>query len=449
VLFRQFVNDDLGCASYLIGDESSGEAVVVDPAYAIEQYLDEAKKRKARIVRVLETHTHADHVSGHGRFALEHDVPISVHPAAEPQFDFDPLGDGQELALGETAIRVVHTPGHRPEHCCFEVIDRSRGDEPWLVITGDSLLIGDAARPDLASAAEEGARGMHGSLQRLLELPDGVQVYPGHVAGSLCGAGMSSMYSSTIGFERRFNHKLELVGRSVDEFVAETTAFSAPRPPNMERIVELNRGPFVAGQPPLDRAEPADGATVLDVRRTREFVAGHAEGAFNVPLSGSKFSTKSAFVLTADEPVLVHASSEDDAARAAAGLRSVGLFALQGFITEAQPAETMEAIEIEDLERLMAENSVEVLDVREKDERDEGYIVGTRHMPYRLVRSFVDDLRGEERPIVTICTTGNRATIAASVLQAAGIDARPVLGGGVQDWAERGGDTVQFRRCGN
>jgi hydroxyacylglutathione hydrolase len=448
VLFRQFVNDDLGCASYLIGDESSREAVVVDPAYAIEQYLDEAKKRKARIVRVLETHTHADHVSGHGRFALEHDVPVSVHPAAEPHFDFDPLEDGQVLELGETAIRVLHTPGHRPEHCCFEVIDRSRGDEPWLVITGDSLLIGDAARPDLASAAEEGARGMYGSLELLLDLPDGVQVFPGHVAGSLCGSGMSSMYSSTIGFERRFNRKLQLVGRSVDEFVTETTASSAPRPPNMERIVELNRGPFVAAQPPLEPADSADG-TVLDVRRTREFVAGHVEGALNVPLSGSKFSTKSAFVLTADEPVVIHASSQDDVARAVEGLRSVGLFELRGFITEAKPTETMDAVEIDELEALMAETSVEVLDVREKDERDEGYIVGTRHMPYRIVRSFVDDLRGKERPIVTVCSTGNRATIAASVLQAAGVDARPVLGGGVQDWADRGGDTVQFRRCGN
>jgi hydroxyacylglutathione hydrolase len=398
---------------------------------------------------VLETHTHADHVSGHGRFALEHAIPVSVHPVAEPQFDFDPLEDGQELVLGETAIRVVHTPGHRPEHCCFEVIDGSRGDEPWLVITGDSLLIGDAARPDLASAAEDGARGMYESLERLLELPDGVQVYPGHVAGSLCGAGMSSMYSSTIGFERRFNHKLELVSRSVDEFVAETTASSAPRPPNMERIVELNRGPFVAAQPPLGPAGPVDGAIVLDVRRTREFVVGHAGGAFNVPLSGSKFSTKSAFVLAADEPVVIHASTQDEAARAAQGLRSVGLFALQGFITEAEPSETMEAVGIDELEKLMAGENVEVLDVREKDERDDGYIVGTRHMPYRIVRKLVDDLREEERPIVTICTTGNRATIAASVLQAAGIDARPVLGGGVQDWADRGGDTVQFRRCGN
>jgi hydroxyacylglutathione hydrolase len=446
VLFRQFVDDDLGCASYLIGDESAGTAVVIDPAYAIEQYLAEAKRQKARIVRVLETHTHADHVSGHGRLALEHDLPVSVHPEAGVQFAHEPLEDGQEVELGEVTIRVLHTPGHRPEHCCFAVIDRSRGDEPWLVITGDSLLVGDAARPDLATAAEEGAREMFTSLQRLLELPDGVQVYPGHVAGSLCGASMSSMHSSTIGFERRFNHKLRLVGGSESEFVGETTGSSAPRPPNMERIVELNQGPFVAAQPPLEPVAPA-GGTVLDVRPTVEFVAGHVDGALNVPLSGSKFATKSAFVLTADEPVVIHASSRDEAVRAAKGLSAVGLFEARGFMTEAKPTETMQPVALEELDQLVKENAVEILDVREKDERDEGYIVGSRHMPYRIVREFAENFDGG-RPVVTICSSGARAAIAASVLQAAGVEARPLLGAGVDDWAERGGDTVQFRRCG-
>jgi len=445
VQFRQFVDDDLGCASYLIGDESSGEAVVVDPAYAIEQYLEEAEKRHVRITRVLETHTHADHVSGHGRFALEHGVPVSVHPAAKPEFEFEPLEDGQEIDLGQVAIRVVHTPGHRPEHCCFEVIDRSRGDEPWLLITGDSLLIGDAARPDLASEAIEGARGLYGSLQRLLELPDGVELFPGHVAGSLCGAGMSSKASSTIGFERRFNHALN-VGE--EEFVQERANSSTPRPPNMNRIVELNRGPFVGAQPPIATADSPDGGAVLDVRTAREFVAGHVPGAFNVSLSGSSFATKAAFVLTADEPVAIYASSPEDAEEAARGLRSVGLFELRGYLPQAETSEKLEPIELDQLDRLLAEGNVEVLDVREKSERDEGYIDGTRHMPYRIVRKFLDDLP-EDRPIVTICSSGSRASIAASVIASAGLEAHPVLGGGVEDWAERGGSTVQFRRCGS
>ena len=443
--FRQFVNDDLGCASYLIGDESSGEAVVVDPAYAIEQYLAEAEKRHVRITRVLETHTHADHVSGHGRLALEHGATIFVHPVAEPEFDFEPLADGQEISLGEVVIRVLHTPGHRPEHCCFSVVDRSRGDEPWLVITGDSLLIGDAARPDLASAAIDGAHGLYGSLQKLLALSDGVEVYPGHVAGSLCGAGMSSKASSTIGFERAFNRAL---GQDEDEFVQDRANSSAPRPPNMDRIVALNRGPLLAAQPPLGTVDSADGVAVLDVRTASEFVAGHLHGSFNVPVSGSSFATKAAFVLTSDEPVAIHASSTEDAEQAAVGLRSVGLFELRGYLPQADESEKLEPIEIEELDRLLSEGKVEVLDVREKSERDEGYIDGTRHLPYRLVRACVDDLR-TERPVVTICSSGSRAVIAASVLAANGIDAHPVVGGGVEDWAERGGKTVQFRRCGS
>src|SRR2546426_12324814 len=150
VLFRQFVDDDLGCASYLIGDPSKGEAFLVVPAYAIEQYLAAADEAGVRIARVLETHTHADHVSGHGRLALEHGVPISVHPLAEPEFPFDPLEDRQELHAGSVSVRVIHTPGHRPEHCAFVVDER-------LALTGDSPFTGDAARPALPMAAAQSA----------------------------------------------------------------------------------------------------------------------------------------------------------------------------------------------------------------------------------------------------------------------------------------------------
>jgi hydroxyacylglutathione hydrolase len=444
VLFRQFVDDDLGCASYLIGDEKTGEAVVVDPAYEIEPYLEEAARRKARIVRVLETHTHADHVSGHGRLALEHAVRVSAHPLGEPEYDFDPLADGEEVRVGAVAIRVLHTPGHRPEHCCFAVIDRARGDDPWLVITGDSLLVGSAARPDLAVEAADGARDLHRSLVGLLQLSDGVEVYPGHVAGSLCGAQMSSKASTTIGFERRFN---PAVVKDEDTFVAEMSASSAPRPPNMERIVALNRGPFLGAPEPLRTTPSADGTVVLDVRRPELFAAGHAPRALNVPVTDSKFPTKAAFVLPADSRVAIHADSDADAERAARGLRAVGVLELAGRLVDPPADERSQTVELEELDALLREGEVTVLDVREKDERDEGYIAGSRHIPYRLVPAWIDDLR-EEQPLVTICTSGSRAAIAASVLIAEGIEARPVLHGGVEDYAERGGDTVAFRRCG-
>jgi hydroxyacylglutathione hydrolase len=445
VLFRQFVDDDLGCASYLIGNEKTGEAVIVDPAYAIEPYLDEAAHRRARIVRVLETHTHADHVSGHGRLALEHGASVSAHPAGGPQYAFDPIADGDELELGDLAIRVLHTPGHRPEHCCFAVIDRSRGHDPWLVLTGDSLLVGSAARPDLAVEAAEGARDLHRSLRSLLALGDGVEVYPGHVAGSLCGAQLSSKASTTIGFERRFNGALS---REEAEFVAETSASSAPRPPNMDRIVELNRGPFLGAPEPLGTVAEAGDAVVLDVRRPEVFASAHAPGALNVPLGDSSFPTKAAFVIPDGARVALHANSTEDAERAARSLRAVGILDLAGRLVDPPGGECTRTVELEELDALLAQGDVTVLDVREKDERDQGYIAGSRHVPYRLVPAWIDDLRGEQ-PVVTICSSGSRAAIAASVLAAEGIEARPVLNGGVNDYAERGGETVAFRRCGS
>jgi glyoxylase-like metal-dependent hydrolase (beta-lactamase superfamily II)/rhodanese-related sulfurtransferase len=444
VLFRQFVDDDLGCASYLIGDESSGEAVVIDPAYEVAQYLDAAEAEGVRIVRVLETHTHADHVSGHGRLALEHGIPVAIHAAAEPDYEFEALADGDEVKVGAVSIRVIHTPGHRPEHCAFAVSDRERADEPWLVLTGDSLFVGDAARPDLAVEAVEGARDLYRSLLRLMELPDGVEVHPGHVAGSLCGAGMSSKPSSTIGFERRFNPALSRGDE--DEFVAESIR-AGVRPPNMDRIVELNRGPFVGAAEPLEQLNDGGPGSVLDVRPADEFAAGHARGALSVPVDGGGFATKAAFVLPADERVVIHAASAEQAERAAAGLRSVGIFDPAGYGLCPPPDEQLASVEIDELERLLEEGGVEVVDVREPHERDEGYIPGSRNIPYRLVREWADDLQGG-KPVVTICSSGARAGVAASVLVAAGIDARPVLHGGIDDWAERGGGTVSFRRCG-
>jgi hydroxyacylglutathione hydrolase len=444
VIFRQFVADGLGCASYLIGDEHEGSAVVVDPAYAIEQYLDEARRQEARITRVLETHTHADHLSGHGRLALDHGCPVSIHPAAEAAYAHDPLADGQSLAVGSVEIAVVHTPGHRPEHCAFVVTDRSRGDEPWLVLTGDSLFVGDAARPDLAVEARSGAHGLFHSLHRLAELHDGVEVYPGHVAGSLCGAGMSSKASSTIGFERRFNPALRI--QDEEEFVDESSSTSQLRPPNMDRIVDLNRGPFVGSPPPLERVTDAGDATILDVRDPDDFAAGHAHGALNVPVDGTSFATKSAFLLSPDEPIVVHASTREEAERAARGLRSVALLELSGYLLDPPHDEELAPIDVDEVARLLAAGEVDVLDVREKDERDTGYIAGTRHIPYRLLRVCGD--RVGDKPVVTICNTGARAAIAASVLAASGVDVRPVLHGGVDTWQANGGHTVEFRRCG-
>jgi hydroxyacylglutathione hydrolase len=436
VVFHQRVDDDLGCASYLIGDETSGEAVVVDPAYEIDPYLAEAERHGLRITRVLETHTHADHLSGHGRLALEHGAAVHVHPLGEPEFPFEPLADGQLVRVGETAIRVLHTPGHRPEHCCFLVEGR--------LLTGDSLLVGDAARPDLAVDAREGAEGLYGSLRRLAGLPADTGVFPGHVAGSLCATGISSERSSTIAAQLRTNRALAYT--DLQEFVAETASISAPRPPTVERVVALNRGQFIGAPAPLEALQSFDGQ-VLDVRSAHEFAAGHVPGAINVPLTGSSLGTKAGFVLDQDRAVAIHASSSEDAATAASRLRAVGLLDIAGFLAEPAATGRLEPIGLEELEQLLSDG-VEVIDVREKDERDDGYIPGSRHIPYRLVGELAGEL-DNGHPVVTVCNSGARAAVAASVLAANGIPARPLLDAGVPDWEKRGNPVTAFRRCGS
>ena len=305
MLFQQLVDDDLGCASYLIGDETAGEAVVIDPAYAIEPYLEAAERAGVRIVRVLETHNHADHVSGHGRLALEHDVPVSIHTLAEAEYPHEPLEDGAELTIGLLAIRVMHTPGHRPEHCCFLVEGH--------LLTGDSLLVGDAARPDLAVEAREGAEDLFASLRRLAELPDETEVDPGHTGGSLCGAGLRGEKTSTIGMER-----------------AEQRGAQDRRPAGVRGALGRDLGAAAADGRARRRAEPRAvpgcAAAARAARRTdrgncstsaapTRHAAGHAHGAVNVPLDGSSVGTKAAFVLDHDEPITIHASSPDEAGR--------------------------------------------------------------------------------------------------------------------------------------
>jgi glyoxylase-like metal-dependent hydrolase (beta-lactamase superfamily II)/rhodanese-related sulfurtransferase len=444
MVFTQFVDDALGCASYLVGDPGTGQAVVVDPAFAVEQYVEDAARHDVRVVRVVETHTHADHLSGHGRLALEHGIPVSVHPAAGAEYPHEPLADGDEIVVGDVVLRCIHTPGHRPEHCCLAVTDRSRGEDPWVVLTGDSLFVGDAARPDLAVEAREGAEGLFHSLRRLVELGDGVEVYPGHVAGSLCGKAMSSKASTTIGFERRFNPAL--AHDDVALFIAESTGISAPRPPNMERIVELNRGPFVPAPPdPTELASPPADAQVLDVRPIEAFAAGHHAGALSVPVSGTRFSTKAAFVLD-EGPVVVVATDEDEAARGVRGLRAVGRLDIAGYVLGGGP-ESLGLVSVEQLDELL-EAGAELIDVREKDERDSGYIAGSLNIPYRLLALGEANLP-RDRPIVTICETGPRAAIAASILAAHGFDAHPVVDGGIDSWVASGKPTVEFRRCGS
>jgi hydroxyacylglutathione hydrolase len=436
LLFRQFVNEDLGCASYLVGDTDASVAVVVDPAFAIEQYLDAAEQEGVRIERVLETHTHADHVSGHGRFALEHGLPVAISPIGEPGYPYEPLEDGQVVEVGDVRIRVLHTPGHRPEHCAFVVDDE-------LVLTGDSLFVGAAARPDLAIAAREGAEDLFRSLERLAALGDAVRVYPGHVAGSLCGGGMSSETASTIAKERLTNDALQF--GDVQEFVLVSASVSTPRPPTTELVVTLNRGPWVAWPGEVQELPEAGDATVLDVRPFCAYTEGHIAGAISVPVSGGSFGTKAGFVLVPGERVVLHADTPEQAQRAGHMLWAVGLLDVAGYVLTPQATETLATLNVDELRALLESPDLQLVDVRETTERDTGYIPGSQNVPYRLLRKLGCGALDRSRPVVTVCESGPRAAIAASLLQREGFDVRAVADGGIADFA----DTVAFRRCGS
>jgi hydroxyacylglutathione hydrolase len=452
VFFRQVLHDDLGCASYVIAD--GGEAAVIDPKWDVEDYLELAEEHGFRITRVLETHNHADHVSGHGRLAHATGARIGISREAGVAYEHEPLDDGSVVKIGNAAITALATPGHRPEHMAYLVADGDRADQPWLAVTGDSLFIGDLARPDLAVEPEEGARGLYRSVGRLLELEDFAEAWPGHVGGSLCGgAGMSEKPGSTIGFERRFNRFLCL--ENEDEFVRALTRDLAPQPPNFRRIVELNRGPLLteaAALPPLAAAGVKElldsGATLVDGRPTRDFDAEHVPGSLNVTMLRAAVGTRAAWVVDLEAEVVVTSATDEEARRLGRLLEAVGFRQLGGYLTggvpgwrdAGLPTGSTPAIDVPELARRLRRGDVRLLDVRDENEWEDGHVDGSLHIPYYELREGAPpELANGDLPLAVACSVGNRSSIAVSLLKRAGVEqVVHVAEGGVPDLAEHG-----------
>jgi hydroxyacylglutathione hydrolase len=449
MFFRQVLHEDLACASYVIAD--GGEAAIVDPKWELEDYLELADQHDFRVAHVLETHNHADHVSGHGRLAEATGAALHVSGDAGVEYEHEPLADGSELELGDLLIRALATPGHRPEHIAFTVVDRSRGDEPWLVLTGDALFVGAVGRPDLAVDAEEGAHGLFRSSRRLLELADHVELWPGHLGGSLCGgSGMSKKPSSTIGFERRHN---QLLGLSEEEFVRRLTSELEPQPPNFERIVELNRGPLLTQATPLEPLAPEraqklieGGATLVDGRDPREFDAAHAPDSLNVTMVESGVGTRAAWVLDPESEVVLLAASDEDARRLGLLLEAVGFRKLCGYVAGGIGAWRSVHLETEATPALDPKGAADslwrgeavLLDVREEDEWKKQHVEGSLHVPYHDLRDGVPNEVSEAgKPIAVACSAGIRSSLAASLLRRAGVEqVVHVADGGVKDVLE-------------
>jgi glyoxylase-like metal-dependent hydrolase (beta-lactamase superfamily II)/rhodanese-related sulfurtransferase len=458
VIFRQITHDDLGCASYLIGDDDAGVAAVVDPRFDIDEYLDLARYMNVRIEHVLETHNHADHVSGHGRLAAATGATIHIHRAAEAAYEHEPFDDGDELHVGALTIRVLHTPGHRPEHSAFALIDTARGEEPWALLTGDSLFVGDVARPDLAVEETEGAQGIFRSLhQKLLPLGDEVEVWPAHLGGSMCGGpGMDMKISSTIGFERRHSPALRIEDEA--QFVEQALAGLGPQPPNFEAIVELNKGPLIreAREPvPLAPAQIEEarsrGALVIDVRTDQQFDDAHIPGAVCNPIARAGFGSKLAWLVGRDQEIVLIGRDDADGVDAARLAMAVGVGSLRGYLRggmttwdqEHRPVERLERIKIKELrDRLESDPDLQVLDVRERDEWEDGHLPGSTLATWHDIRGLPAGLDAQ-RPIAVACASGQRAATAASLVRGAGAErVIHVVGGGIGTLGELGLELV-------
>lgn len=464
MFFERVEDPGLAQYSYAVGDTRAGSLAIVDPRRDVDVYLELAAAEGLRINHVLETHIHADYASGACTLAratgAEHCV--SAHDAGETyeaRFPHRDLADGDAVELDALRIEALHTPGHTPEHLSFLIYDTTRPDpQPTHMLSGDFLFIGSLGRPDLLG--EEAKRQLAASLfdsarTKLAGLPDELEIHPGHGAGSMCGAGISGRPSSTLGAERLANPYLD-PHLTRERFVERILASAPPFPDYYRRMKRLNAdGPPILdplpGLVPLSvdqvvaRIEEGD-AVVLDVRRPDAFGAGHIPESFGIGL-GNSLSTWASWVLPYERPIVLVASHVDDVEPAVRALIRVGLDDVCGYLeggveawsAEGRPLTALPQLTAEQLhDQLGAREPPRVVDVRGDDEWASGHIAGARHLMGGYLPQRIDELPDDGTPIVTVCGSGYRSTVAASVLQRAGHRQVLNLHGGMSAWARAG-----------
>jgi glyoxylase-like metal-dependent hydrolase (beta-lactamase superfamily II)/rhodanese-related sulfurtransferase len=452
VIFKQYVLGCLSQLSYLIGDETSGRAVVVDPHRDVSVYLDDATANGLRIERVIETHCHADFLSGHLELAAA-GASICYGEGAQTDFEIEHLAHGRRIDLGTVQLEIRATPGHTPESISVVVHERSDDTVPYGVLTGDALFIGDVGRPDLLSSSgvspESLARALYRSLRdNLLTLPDATRVFPAHSAGSACGKNISTETSSTIGEQRRTNYALALA--SEDEFVAAVTEGQPVTPPYFSFDARRNR----ESRPLLDEHRPPDAVSfdelqawrksdvvVLDTREPADFAAGHLVGSLNVGLAG-RFAEYAGDVIRPDQRILLLCEPGREV-EAKVRLGRIGYDNVVGHLVDPARALVEHPEVCERGSRLTAPelaarrtefSELIVVDVRNAGERERGVIPGSLHFPLAGLASRLGEL-DPRRPTVVHCASGYRSMIASSLLTANGFDDVSDLQGGYDAWA--------------
>jgi hydroxyacylglutathione hydrolase len=458
VEFQQFYLEGLGQASYLVGSDTTGRALVLDPRRDVDVYLDAAAERGLRIASVLDTHQHNDYLTGLGELVERTGATALGSAEGDLGYDHDPVRDGQELELGEVGVKVLHTPGHTPEHVALLLFDRDMSaDEPALLLSGGALLVGDVARPDLLGGQEATRRAAqtfcHTMQTKLLELPDHVLVYPTHVSGSLCGGSIASRLSTTVGYERRTNPILRSVS-STDEFVEQCLDLSdlPAVPPYWARMRAQNQqGPALLGPvaPPaaLQPEEFADAASgdaiVLDARSPEAFAGGHVPGALNAGIGGS-FATWAGTVLPAGAQTLLVLDEPADLMEATWQLLRIGYDRPIGWMAggmfayrkTGRPLETLPTTTVEEL-RGRDLDVFHLLDVRQPTEWAAYHAPGAQFITGAELPERVAEVP-RDRDVIVSCGSGYRSSVAASLLRREGYDNVTNLLGGMTAWKNAG-----------
>ncbi|HZN11935.1 MAG TPA: MBL fold metallo-hydrolase [Blastocatellia bacterium] len=453
--FKQFYLGCLAHASYLIGSE--GEAAVVDPQRDVEQYLAEAEAQGLRIKYVIETHLHADFVSGHRELASRAGAEIIFGARAGATFPHRAVSDGDELRVGKVILRLLETPGHTPESISILVIDTEVSAEPQKVLTGDTLFIGDVGRPDLVGSkgytAEEMAGLLYESLHgKLLRLADGVEVYPAHGAGSMCGRNISKETVSTIGEQRRFNYALRPMAK--DEFVRMMTADLPEAPAYFSRDAEINRtGAEALAELPLPAALSAEeverlagqGELVLDVRPAADFGNGHVLGALNIGLAG-QFASWAGSLIAPGTPLVLVAGEVAEVDEAVTRLARVGVESVKGYLdggmyawNEAGLASMLiPQMPVDELHDQIAEGGeLQLIGVRRPGEYAGGHVPGAVNAPLAHLAERASEF-DPARPTAVICAGGYRSATATSILQSRGFRKLFNVIGGTSAWVGAG-----------
>jgi len=450
--FKQFYLGCLAHASYLIGSE--GQGAVVDPQRDVDQYIDEATTCQIKIRYVIETHLHADFVSGHRELAERTGAEIVFGRLSDPTFPFHAVADGDEIELGQVMLRFIATPGHTPESISILVTDRSSPDSPPKVLTGDTLFIGDVGRPDLVGSkgysCEDMASMLYSSLHdKLLKLDDVVEVYPAHGAGSLCGRNISEDTSSTIGQQRQLNQALKPISRK--EFVRMVTSELPPLPGYFQKDVEINRRgamPLASLPKPVAlRPEHIDfdRDVVLDVRPAATFGMAHVPGSINIALKG-QFASWAGSLLSTDVPIVIVSEKNDEVSEAVTRLARVGIESVRGYLDggvyawdkAGRETMTIEQIPVDELRnRIRKAAELQILDVRGPGEYRGGHTVGALNIPLSDLERRIAEL-DPECPIAIVCRSGYRSSAATSILEGRGFRNVTNVTGGTQAWISSG-----------